>query len=82
MTHNESYNESYILVIEKERNDEVHQDNTDLLRIIVKESFVELGLKKKILDKNQEVPDLAVYEAGFESEFLKQTRDFYRKESR
>jgi cullin 1 len=68
-------------VIEKERNDEVHQDNTDLLRIIVKESFVELGLKKKILDKNQEVPDLAVYEAGFESEFLKQTRDFYRKES-
>ena len=60
----------------------MHQDNTDLLKNIVKENFVELGLKKKLLDKNTEVPDLHIYETGFESEFLKQTRDFYRKESR
>ena len=51
------------------------------MKTIVQESFVALGLKKKLLDKNVEVPDLHVYEAGFEKEFLKQTKEFYRKES-
>jgi len=68
-------------VVENERNDEFQQDNQKLLKTIVQESFVALGLKKKLLDKNVEVPDLHVYEAGFEKEFLKQTKEFYRKES-
>ena len=68
-------------MVENERNDEFQQDNQKLLKTIVQESFVALGLKKKLLDKNVEVPDLHVYEAGFEKEFLKQTKEFYRKES-
>lgn len=68
-------------VVEKERHDELQSDNQQLLKTIVQDSFVALGLKKKLLDKNTEVPDLEVYENGFEREYLKQTKEFYRKES-
>lgn len=68
-------------VIQKERNDESSMDNQLLLKKIIQESFVELGLKRKIAGKDSHEHDLHIYQDGFEQPFLKETEQYYQKES-
>ena len=44
-------------------------------------SFVELGLKKHVVEKSKDEPNMEVYETGFERDFLIQTREYYKRES-
>ena len=71
--------EEVLKVIEKERNNE-GVESTELMSTVIN-SFVVLGLKKLIIDKNKDEPNLAIYEGGFERQFLSQTREYYQKES-
>lgn len=51
-----------------------------MMRTVIS-SFVELGLKKHVVEKNKDEPNLEVYETGFERDFLIQTREYYKRES-
>ena len=45
------------------------------------ESFVELGLERKVPGKEGKEHDLIIYQNGFEAPFLKETEEYYKKES-
>ena len=51
------------------------------LTTLVKESFVELGLQRKVPGKEGKEHDLIIYRKGFETPFLKETEEYYKKES-
>ena len=70
--------EEVLRVIEKERNNEGTTESQELMKTIIS-SFVDLGLKKLIIDKNKDEPNLLIYEGGFERQFLSQTREYYQK---
>ena len=66
-------------VIQQERNEETRNESQLLLKKIIQENFVELGLKRKIAGKDAH--DLQIYQTGFEEPFLKETEQYYQKES-
>jgi len=68
-------------VIQSERNDETNVQNQHLLKKIIQESFVELGLQRKVPGKEGKEHDLIIYRKGFETPFLKETEEYYKKES-
>ena len=70
--------EEVLKVIENERNNEGNNESQELMKTIIS-SFVDLGLKKLIIDKNKDEPNLLIYEGGFEKQFLSQTREYYQK---
>ena len=54
-------------VIQQERNDETNIDRQLLLKKIIQESFVELGLKRKVTGKDCHEHDLQIYIGRFDS---------------
>lgn len=74
--------EQIMRVIQKERDDETDLAHQLLLKTIIQESLVELGLFKRGTHpgKAKEL-DLAVYQEGFEKRFLIDTERYYLAES-